>query len=135
MSAGRPLKLTVTERRDFARGWRDPALTTLDLCVVFRFSPAAAYALARRLNLPKRATVRARAGLPKYGPRPTSWQRGAQAASARFELSVADQLARCAAYLARERDPKAPKWVRCECCGGRAEASVGHPRCTQQEAA
>jgi hypothetical protein len=128
MAAGRPVKLTPDQRTAFIAAWRDPALTTAQVGQRFGISVAATYATGRRLRLPRRAGLRARAGLPKYGPRPYSWQEGWMVKHQTDLEREAEQLARCEAYLAQERK-LIPRWVRCEHCGGRADALLGHPRC------
>ena len=55
MAAGRPLKLTLGQRDAFAHAWADPGVTTAAIALRFGMSLAAAYSMARRLDLRRRA--------------------------------------------------------------------------------
>jgi hypothetical protein len=112
---------TPAECDALRRLWPDDTVSRRQIIIRLGVAWRTMQRWARDLGLPARGTNR---DLIVLGGR-----HGATVAAAKFDLSVADQLAKCEAYLARERDPKAPRWVRCECCGGKADATTGHPRC------
>lgn len=96
---GRPAGIRPDQRRAFAALWRDPQVRVTDLCERFGICEATAHATARRLKLPRRATIRRHAGMTAHGP-----------------LTMAGS------------GPRASLW-RCDVCGGLCYSPFGHQQC------